>query len=442
MESIPDFERLLAVYGVCAQRFLFYKISNRHDAEDVIQETFAAAFQAFNTLEDNEKFKPWLLSIARHKLNDYYRQKSKSPVVFVDDIRGCFLPDANYDITEDIGEVIGRLTETDRQIISLYYICGYSQHEISLIIGIPAGTVKSRLHTAKQRFKTIYPYPVKSEGDNIMVRMPKTLPAFTVVGSDKPVHEILCEEFGSWRFFPSLDCKVMWGAYEAVSGRLSEEAHIEAIGKASVHGLEGIEFYSEQYIQGDKNKVMKRWFIYQRYENYARCLSETHYRFSPENKTKAYTDYKNNIPKLYSEGIKTQTTFLDENFKSCWQAGASSWGTDVRFKPGTNIVEESDTRYIITGDNERELTSCCILKINGKIFNAFKCVELLSNQNNTLVLIRYLNEEGRTLLDRQYQKNIRLRNHDLDKINAERDTITVNGETLYNTYNNIGNSIL
>lgn len=64
----------------------FYKTSNKEAAEDLVQETFISAFQAFHTFENKSKPKTWLFSILKNKVIDFHRKNYKSTVVSADKI--------------------------------------------------------------------------------------------------------------------------------------------------------------------------------------------------------------------------------------------------------------------------------------------------------------------------------------------------------------------
>ena len=75
---MKDFEELLREYGKSAEAYVRYKVSSREDAEDILQETYVRAFSSLDSLNSDESFRPWLISIARNKVNDYYRKKAET----------------------------------------------------------------------------------------------------------------------------------------------------------------------------------------------------------------------------------------------------------------------------------------------------------------------------------------------------------------------------
>ena len=69
------------------ERFVYFKIPAKADAEDVIQEVFLTAFQKFSGLKDPLRFKAWILSIARSKCCDYFRQLAKAAEISEEDFK-------------------------------------------------------------------------------------------------------------------------------------------------------------------------------------------------------------------------------------------------------------------------------------------------------------------------------------------------------------------
>jgi len=152
---MTEFEILLNECKNAVERFVWFKLSSKADADDILQETFLTAFQKFDTLADKSHFKAWIISIARNKCNDYYRRKAKSVDVSIDELTEQPLTASRYGYVEqhDIYDTLESLSENDKQIIDLFYIQGYNQGEIAQRLNIPVGTVKSRLYTARNNFK-------------------------------------------------------------------------------------------------------------------------------------------------------------------------------------------------------------------------------------------------------------------------------------------------
>ena len=129
------------------------------DADDIILETCISAYRSFSSLKDTALFKSWIISIARNKCNDYFRQLAKNMELPIDEITGGHPPYGRMGVTaaSPVKETLQKLGDKDKQVLYLYYFREFPQNEIARRLGIPIGTVKSRLHTAKSNFKKLYP---------------------------------------------------------------------------------------------------------------------------------------------------------------------------------------------------------------------------------------------------------------------------------------------
>ena len=161
---MDEFEKRLKTENLAVERFVKFRISNKTDADDILQEVYISAYQKFPQLKNKEFFKAWILSIARNKCNDYFRAHSKFSTIPLDLAPQNQLTYTRFGFVErnTVTETLHSLSKKDREILSLYYFSELSQTKIAEKLHIPIGTVKSRLHTAKQNFKTKYPYSPKS----------------------------------------------------------------------------------------------------------------------------------------------------------------------------------------------------------------------------------------------------------------------------------------
>ena len=75
---MEEFERLLEECRRSVERFIKYKIGNRSDAEDILQDVYMSAYQKFASLRNKSSFQAWILSIARNKCSDYYRRMAEN----------------------------------------------------------------------------------------------------------------------------------------------------------------------------------------------------------------------------------------------------------------------------------------------------------------------------------------------------------------------------
>lgn len=125
-------------------------LKNPTDAEDVVQEALLTSYERLHTLQDEEKFKPWLMRILVNQAKMYIRKNSRIVYIGNEEEIDQVTPKNNY---EEIWDVVLSLNSKLSLVVILYYSQGYSVKEISKIAGIPAGTVKSRLSKARELLK-------------------------------------------------------------------------------------------------------------------------------------------------------------------------------------------------------------------------------------------------------------------------------------------------
>lgn len=71
--SSAEYERLLSPQMNVLKRYLYQKVANHADAEDILQDVLLSAYQNYGQLKNKEAVKNWILGIAAHKCADYYR---------------------------------------------------------------------------------------------------------------------------------------------------------------------------------------------------------------------------------------------------------------------------------------------------------------------------------------------------------------------------------
>lgn len=125
------------------------------DAEDLVQETFFQALKSFNRYEVGTNCKAWLMMIM-HNLNLKRHRKIRT-MALVDDGEETisatipFEPSIPEGLTEDgIISAMEKIPEQFRLVVILADVEEYSYKEISLIMGIPVGTVMSRIHRGRK----------------------------------------------------------------------------------------------------------------------------------------------------------------------------------------------------------------------------------------------------------------------------------------------------
>lgn len=139
----------------------FYKtakiiLKNDDDIYDALQDALISMYQNYNSLKNKELFSTWGTRIVINKCYDFLRNKKKN-IVSLSEIIENNIELSTYDEYEidkyGIKKAINSLSEEQKLITILYYYDDYSVKEISKIIDIPEGTVKSRLSKAREILK-------------------------------------------------------------------------------------------------------------------------------------------------------------------------------------------------------------------------------------------------------------------------------------------------
>lgn len=128
-------ERKDKLYKICWS-FLY----NYDDIEDIFQNSMIKAYENIKSLRKLDKFETWFISILINECKQSLRKKKREILYENIEIQGFHLD--NYSFFQEINSI----DEIYKEIIVLKYISGYSQEEISKILNIPIGTVKSRIY--------------------------------------------------------------------------------------------------------------------------------------------------------------------------------------------------------------------------------------------------------------------------------------------------------
>lgn len=164
------FADLVSRYQRELYHFLVRFLGNRAAAEDVFQEAFLQVHQSAEQFDLQRKFRPWLFTIAANKARDLIRSQARRPTnplqasISGDEESGEFIdlmqaavevPSASIEgeeLQQQVQQTVGGMPEHLREILLLSYFHQFPYKQIGEILGIPLGTVKSRLHAAVAHF--------------------------------------------------------------------------------------------------------------------------------------------------------------------------------------------------------------------------------------------------------------------------------------------------
>lgn len=144
-------------YGKDLSRLCFSLCKNRPDAEDLYQITWEKVLRGISKYDSEKPFDKWLWTICVNAHKDMVKNPFRRRVARFEseeelEARFRGLPDKFGELDEYIAlhNAINKLPYSKRQAVALYYFKDLSVTEVSEILGIPEGTVKSRLQGARE----------------------------------------------------------------------------------------------------------------------------------------------------------------------------------------------------------------------------------------------------------------------------------------------------
>lgn len=156
-----DIDSYIKEYSVPLTRLCVSLCANLADAEDLYQETWLKAIRSFDKYDGVRPFDKWLFAICvntfKNEIELFYNKKRRT---FSSDAEMQLFFDSLPDNTStpperyaELHEQVQRLPKKLRTVLVLYYFKDRSVKETAEILGIPEGTVKSRLSTARNKLK-------------------------------------------------------------------------------------------------------------------------------------------------------------------------------------------------------------------------------------------------------------------------------------------------
>lgn len=167
--SNEAFEAIIEKYKNPLYKFCCRLTLKSYEADDLFQDTWVKAVKKINTYDESKKFETWLFTIAVNTYKDLYRRaKIKLKFSFLskdgDDEKIKFVQSdeppleeqvEKKDIKEKLKRNIQKLDDIYKIPLILFYFKEFSYDDISQILKIPVGTVKSRLNYAKKKLREV-----------------------------------------------------------------------------------------------------------------------------------------------------------------------------------------------------------------------------------------------------------------------------------------------
>ena len=148
-----EWEALLTENAPLAFRVARGVLRNDADAEDVAQEALVRAYQRFERLRERQRFRAWLVRItfriALDRLRSAKRRQQREAEWVVENTRTA-TSGAGAEFQQHLERALEELPEKQRLVVLLSAMQGHSLEEVGALLGLPLGTVKSRLFFAKK----------------------------------------------------------------------------------------------------------------------------------------------------------------------------------------------------------------------------------------------------------------------------------------------------
>ncbi|MDI3340724.1 MAG: sigma-70 family RNA polymerase sigma factor [Sphaerobacter sp.] len=154
-------------YAPAVYSLALHMLRERRAAEDVVQDAFLTVWQQpASYVSERGAFGPWILRVARNRAIDLLRRGSRERVH--DDERGTPFEERIVDpdpdpseqlwthaVAEKVGAALRELSPAQREVVELAYFRGMTQSQMAAYLGVPLGTIKTRVRTALRRLAHI-----------------------------------------------------------------------------------------------------------------------------------------------------------------------------------------------------------------------------------------------------------------------------------------------
>ena len=168
MDNNTLFEKEFQPHADALYNFSFHLTYNEEDANDLVQDTFLKAFRFIDSYERGTNAKAWLFKILKNGFINEYRRKSRQPnevdyedfITYQESDTASLVGDMDLReelfkglIGDEVTKAVNDLPVDFRTVILLSDVEGFTYEEIAKIVDIPIGTVRSRLHRARNLMK-------------------------------------------------------------------------------------------------------------------------------------------------------------------------------------------------------------------------------------------------------------------------------------------------
>jgi len=158
------FERIVDLYSTKVFHLAYSMLRNETQAEDMAQEILLKVWKGLHGYNAEASLSTWIYTIARNACFTELKRRSAHPTVSLDEpefestferLESVQTRDPESGMEMDVNLLLNRLPEKYRQVITLFYLEERSYEEVSALLGIPLGTVKTLLYRGKRELQKI-----------------------------------------------------------------------------------------------------------------------------------------------------------------------------------------------------------------------------------------------------------------------------------------------
>jgi len=154
--SPAEFHRLVDDHSVALYRMAYRMVGDRHEAEDMVQEAFRSAWKSRGSYEPSRGDRAWLASILRRRIVDRWRRR-QAPTTTEGESRLEIGVDAadpvSQEYTDEMQAALAELPTELRETLLLVVVAELTHQETADLLGVPLGTVLSRVSRARRRLR-------------------------------------------------------------------------------------------------------------------------------------------------------------------------------------------------------------------------------------------------------------------------------------------------
>jgi RNA polymerase sigma-70 factor (ECF subfamily) len=164
------FDQLVIKHSPRLYGLVYHMTSNHEDTDDLLQDIFAKAYRSLKRFRGKSSFYTWIYSIAVNMTLNFLKKRKRRQTLSLDDVDSNIENDKDFieltsksdpvreagihELQKRLNVAMQKLSEDHRAVVTMYDIQGMHHKEISKILGVSEGTVRSRLFYAHRQLQT------------------------------------------------------------------------------------------------------------------------------------------------------------------------------------------------------------------------------------------------------------------------------------------------